>query len=190
MKLLIPILLSLLSFPINARVFNLALPDYYYGYFDVNIPMDLDVPLFKTAYGPEGFNLHSIMRFLAGNKDQEMYYMACYEKNDTVFLKIEPILVSQLYKVENQIAGVLFAKGWKETPFFILSTNFDLHARAMGLVERQNEMVTIKWDVAELPPGAEMWVPCRAYTSFVYYYSDNKWHPKTLLYNNTDLMSP
>lgn len=189
MRLMLSILLFICSMlSISARDLQIEIPQYYYS-TDTLTPENIDLPLYNiNISNNSGINIIHIFELLANNQREKMYVLACYEKNDTIHLQIEGINLSTYNYIKDHIVGVHIVKGWREIPFFFLSTPFDPQAHAMGLFSRGSEMASIKWLREKLPESVLRAVDSY-FTSFIYYYEDKQWHPKFLFYNGTNLLN-
>lgn len=189
MRLMLSILLFICSMlSISARDLQIEIPHSYYS-TDTLAPENIDLPIYNINISHDsGLNIIGILELLANNQREKMYIVACYEKNDTIRLQIEGFHLSLYSYIKDHIAGVHIVKGWREIPFFFLSTPFDPRAHAMGMFSRGSEMATIKWLRKKLPESVLLAVDSYV-TSFIYYYEDKQWHPKSLIYNGTNLLN-
>ncbi len=203
MKLIISLMLLVCSMSTWARDLHYIWKkdynkDFEHGYFEKGKPENLNLPLFSAsfdnqtiAYDNQSMNMADVFEKIVSDTREEMFVVACYEKNDTIRLQISGISPYNLYKFfENHIAGVYIVPGGKEIPFFLLSTPFDPMAQVMGMFKRDTETISIRWENEETPKDVILRGTDDFMTICIYYYNAKQWHPISILINGRVVTGP
>lgn len=171
-----------------ARDLQIEIPQYHS--VDTLTPENMDLPIYNTCLSNHGgFHINGVFELLALNPRHEMYAVFCFEKADTIFLRITGVGLNTFDRyIKGHVAGVHILEGWRKIPFFLLSTPFDPQAQAMGMFSRSDEMATIKWVRTKVPDDVYMAID-GDFTSFTYYYEDKRWHAKSLFFNGTNVLN-